>query len=185
VFAVVSLAILVLTIVVFSTALSATCEEVYEVAFYLLFAFEALLYGLTMWCGSLILKQMREEVKKQMSVIRPTESFDDTSAFATTDRYFIERRRQITLILVTYSLTMVLRVVWIVLNVVYSDDISCTLVQQAYIIDSDTVLGNFILAVNFVIDLLPHVLLPIAMYIIPAPRVSIKETSLDLKDGAY
>lgn len=174
VFATVTLFVVALTIVVFSTALSATCDEAYEVAFYLLFAFELLLYGLTMWCGILILRQMVVALRQQLSLMKPTESFEDSTVLGTSDRYFVERRRQITLILTTYSLTILLRLIWILLNEIYSDDLSCTLVEQVYIVDSDTILGNFIIVINFVIDLLPHVLLPIAMYVIPAHRISLK-----------
>lgn len=128
IFAIVTLAILVLTAVVFSTALSATCEKAYEIAFYLLFAFEIVLYGLTMWCGRLILLRMKEAERERLNLMKPSESFEESNAFATGDRYYTERKKQIGLILVTYTLTITLRIIWIVLNVVYSDDISCTLV---------------------------------------------------------
>jgi hypothetical protein len=76
--------------------------------------------------------------------------------------------------------------VWIILNVIYSKaNISCTLVEQASIINSSTLLGNFIIAINSLIELLPHILLPIAMYVIPAPRVSTQHSHVDLSEGAY
>jgi hypothetical protein len=61
IFAVVTLFVFVLTIVVFSTTLSANCDEVYKITFYLLFGFEIILYALTLWFGILILAEMRKQ----------------------------------------------------------------------------------------------------------------------------
>lgn len=102
--------------------------------------------------------------------MKPSESFED-SIWNQEDRYFRQRKLQIRLILISYSLSMLLRIIWIIMSALYSNDnISCTLVDQASILNSPTVLGNAIMTINSISDLIPHFLLPVALYVIPAPR---------------
>jgi hypothetical protein len=139
-----------------------------------------------MYYGNLILNQlMSNEQSLQINRLTPTESFSD-STLGGTDSYFKDRKRQIMLILFSYTLTIILRIIWLILNNVFFDDnISCSLIDQATVINSDTILGNLILAINSIIELLPHMLLPIALYIIPSPKIRIRSKNIDLEEGSY
>lgn len=117
--------------------------------------------------------------------MKPSESFED-SVWKQEDRYLRQRKLQIRLILISYSLTMLLRIIWTVLSELYSNDnISCTIIDQASILNSPNLLGNIIMMINSVGDLIPHFLLPIALYVIPAPRFIPQNTeslNLDVED---
>lgn len=117
--------------------------------------------------------------------MKPSESFED-SVWKQEDRYLRQRKLQIRLILISYSLTMLLRIIWTVLSELYSNDnISCTIIDQASILNSPTLLGNITMMINSVGDLIPHFLLPIALYVIPAPRFIPQNTeslNLDVED---
>ena len=136
-----------------------------------------------MFYGVKILRNIKAEQRNSLTTIKtPTESFEDSTFMG--DRYYRDRLRQITLILFSYSLTILLRIVWFILNGVYrNNQITCTLIDQATIINSNSFVGNLILSINSIIDLIPHILLPIALYVIPAPRLQINTETVDLETG--
>lgn len=50
--------ILTLIVIVFSNVLSASCDDTYQAAFYILLSFELAMYIVTCWFGVLILRHM-------------------------------------------------------------------------------------------------------------------------------
>lgn len=88
------------------------------------------------------------------------------------DQYIKQRKKQITIVIFSYSSTIILRILAIILNNIFSSKIKCTFIDNAFINGSDNFLGQSIIIINSIIELIPHILLPIAMYIIPATKNS-------------
>lgn len=56
--ALMTILILTLIVIVFSNVLSASCDDTYQAAFYILLSFELAMYIVTCWFGVLILRHM-------------------------------------------------------------------------------------------------------------------------------
>lgn len=77
------------------------------------------------------------------------------------------------MVLVTYIFSLVIRLVVSIVTIFMWDDFfDCTLIDNAFIITSDYAFGQVILTFAEINQLLPHVVIPIAMYVVPLQRMS-------------
>lgn len=73
----------------------------------------------------------------------------------------------------TYLVSMVIRaVVSVILVFMWDDFFTCSSIENVYIITSDYAFGQIVLIFSEINQLLPHVVIPIAMYVIPRSRLS-------------
>lgn len=74
------------------------------------------------------------------------------------------------MILIAYTLSVLLRVTWAVLYEIKSgESIQCVFIDNSiYALKPLDGLGEFIMVLNQVTQLVPHILLPVALYVIPA-----------------
>lgn len=134
-------------------------------SFYAFFALEVLFYIVTLVFGLLIRKEMKRGMKNKTQVKR---SF--SSELNEEDRFIKERRRQILLILLAYTVTISLRMVCIIMyEIQFSKSIECVYVEEvAHVLRSTNGLGQFVLILNQITQTIPHILLPIILYVIPS-----------------
>lgn len=92
----------------------------------------------------------------------------------TKDIYIKERKKQIYLVLSVFLLSLIFRTALSVTYTVQGEDfITCsTIDEQIVIITSDSVAGQIVLVIESFNELLPHIVIPIAMYIVPLRKRS-------------
>lgn len=92
----------------------------------------------------------------------------------TKDIYIRERKKQIYLVLSVFLLSLIFRTALSVTYTVQGQDfITCSLIDnQIIIITSDSVAGQIVLVIESFNELLPHIVIPIAMYIVPLRKMS-------------
>ena len=143
-FGAISLATFILIIFVFAGKLSADCGGQFMNSFYPFFAVEILFYIVTLVFGVLIWKQ----IKKGKNKLTPKGSFslEDSSG---EDRFIKERARQVLLILVAYSISVILRITWTILFKTEPSALKCIYADNsAFVLHSLNGMGNFILILN-------------------------------------
>jgi hypothetical protein len=105
------------------------------------------------------------------------------------DQYIRERKKQIKLVLAAYTLSLCLRAFILVFNLAADDDeFTCTDFESVKIITSDYAVGQIVLVIVEINQLIPHLIIPIALYVIPINKlrkttdVFLKETLIDFED---
>ena len=92
--------------------------------------------------------------------------------------------RQIKIVLSAYIISLFLRLSVSLVTLLFLDDLfTCTRIDGVSIITSDQPIGQVILVVSEFNQLLPHIVIPIAMYLIPLERLSRKNKSFHLNTG--
>lgn len=84
------------------------------------------------------------------------------------------------MVLSVYVISLVLRFFISMVTIFLWDTLfNCDQIDSVYILTSDTVSGQLVLIFSEVNQLLPHVVIPIAMYVVPLQRMrSTKEFTL-------
>lgn len=80
--------------------------------------------------------------------------------------------------LIAFSASLVLRGVVLIFSINWDSFIQCDFIEDVYIITSDQFIGQFILILIEINQLIPHLVIPIALYIIPVRK---RRLSVDLK----
>lgn len=103
------------------------------------------------------------------------------------DQYIRERKKQIKLVLGAYTISVFLRAFVLIFNLVADDDMfTCVDCESAKIITSDYFIGQFVLVIVEINQLIPHMVIPVALYVIPIKMlrrtsdINLQETLLDL-----
>ncbi len=79
------------------------------------------------------------------------------------------------MVLVTYIFSLIIRLIVSIVTIFMWDDFfDCSQVENAFIITSDYALGQVVLIFAEINQLLPHVVIPIAMYVVPLQKMSRK-----------
>lgn len=77
------------------------------------------------------------------------------------------------MVLIVYVASLVIRLLVSIFTIFMWDDLfDCSQVDGVYIITSDYASGQVILIFSEINQLLPHVVIPIAMYVIPLRRMT-------------
>jgi hypothetical protein len=79
-----------------------------------------------------------------------------------------------------FSLSLILRAVVLIFSINWDSFINCECVEEVYILTSDQFIGQFILVLIEINQLIPHLVIPIALFIIPVRK---RRLSVDLKLG--
>ena len=109
-FGIITLAIIILVVCVFAGELSATCFNEFMPSFYAFFSLEIVFYLVTLVFAFLIRKEVKKRLNNKTKIKR---SF--STELNEEDRFIKERIRQIWLILLAYTITIVLRITCIAL----------------------------------------------------------------------
>ncbi len=85
------------------------------------------------------------------------------------DQFTIERKKQVFTILAVYTMSLVIRVILLIVSIFIesSDLIKCQEMDGIYIITSDYFMGQFMLIMIEVNQLLPHIIIPLAVFMVP------------------
>lgn len=76
------------------------------------------------------------------------------------------------MVLLTYFISLLIRLITTVLTIfMWKKLFSCERIDNSSIITSDHVEGQVILVFQSINELLPHVVIPIAMYVIPLRKI--------------
>ncbi len=96
------------------------------------------------------------------------------------DQYIRERKKQIKLVLGAYTLSLFLRAFVLIFNLASPDDeFTCLDCESAKIITSDFWIGQFVLVIVEINQLIPHLVIPVALYVIPIKKLR-KTADIDL-----
>lgn len=72
--------------------------------------------------------------------------------------------------LIAYTISLILRGFVLIFNLAYGDYIDCTECEGIKIITSDYAIGEIVLVIIEINQLIPHLIIPIALYVIPVRR---------------
>lgn len=87
------------------------------------------------------------------------------------DQYVNERKKQIWLVLLAYTSSVILRGVILLMTSLLDDYFECSSCEGIYILTSDNAIGQFLLVLIELNQLIPHVVIPVALYVIPVKTV--------------
>ena len=97
------------------------------------------------------------------------------------DTYIKERKNQIKLVLGGYTISLVLRALVLGFNIDFDNYFTCTDFDGIYILTSDQFMGQLLLVLIEINQLIPHLIIPIAFFIIPVSRHS-NRNNVDLQE---
>lgn len=69
--------------------------------------------------------------------------------------------------LAAYTVSLILRGAILIFNIAFSDCFECNTYDDVKIITSDYLLGQIVLVIVEINQLIPHLVIPIALYVIP------------------
>ena len=92
------------------------------------------------------------------------------------DDYIVQRRKQLIVILTTFTISIFIRVLWFALSETINDAVSCVETQGLCILRGNNALGEVILCLGLSVPLVAPLLLPFALYVIPISRLSRNST---------
>ena len=169
-----ALSTVVIIILILSTVIAKDCDNNLIEASLAGFVTEFICYVPTMYFGFDIIKNLDRKDKEEM------ESSSDLSdsllqLSSIKDQYIQERKKQIKLVLSAFTISLFLRAVVLGFNFNSDDYFNCFDCEGVKIITSDLVIGQIILVLVELNQLIPHLVIPIALYVIPA-KLSRKTT---------
>jgi hypothetical protein len=149
------------------------------------FATEFVSYIPTLYFGVDIIRSITRKHEEEKA-----ESSKELFLFApVSDQYIKERKKQIKLVLAAYTLSLCLRAFVLIFNLTADDSMfTCVDCQSVKIITSDFWVGQFALVVVEINQLIPHLVIPIALYVIPIKKlrktldVNLEETLIEFED---
>lgn len=83
-----------------------------------------------------------------------------------------ERKKQIVIVLIAYSISLLLRGSILLLTYVLRDLFQCEECEGVYILTSDYGFGQFLLILIEINQLIPHIVIPVALYIVPFQKMN-------------
>lgn len=92
-----------------------------------------------------------------------------------------ERKKQIILVLSAYTLSLLLRGLVLIFNIDWSSYFVCIECDGIYILTSDQFWGQFLLVLIEINQLIPHLIIPIAMFVIPVGKLR-QNNKIDLQE---
>lgn len=95
------------------------------------------------------------------------------------DTYIRERKKQIRIVLVAYTVSLVLRLVVLLIDHFLKDYFECEEVEGVVIITSSSLFGQAVLCLIEINQLIPHVIIPVALYVVPLQK-SLTSSQLSL-----
>lgn len=85
------------------------------------------------------------------------------------DQFTIERKKQIYAVMIIYGLSLLIRTFLLIISISIEDSdlVQCENVEGIMIITSDYFLGQLVLILIEINQLLPHIIIPIAIFVVP------------------
>lgn len=111
-------------------------------------------------------------VRKKSSTTETMLSACIDSRKSLSDQFITDRKKQITAVISFYTLSLVIRTFLLFVSIFIEDSdlIQCQNLEDTVIITSDYFLGQFVLVLIEINQLLPHLVIPLAIFIIPMRR---------------
>lgn len=173
----VSVVAVVIIILILTSVIAKDCDNNMMEVSIAGFATELVSYAPTLYFGWDILKSISYKQQEQKDELRL--STDHMLFKPVSDQYAKERKKQIQLVLAAYTLSLLLRGTVLGFNFNWDDYFTCTDFEGVYIVTSDRFIGQAMLVLIEINQLLPHLIIPVALYIIPVKRSS-KSSDLHL-----
>lgn len=97
--------------------------------------------------------------------------------------YFQERMKQIRIVLFAYIISLFVRFILSILTIFFLNKLfKCVRIENVSIITSVSGFGQALLVIGEINQLLPHIVIPIAMYLIPLRKLGRSNKSFHLNE---
>lgn len=177
-----AIALVVFVILIMSSVVAKDCDNDLREASIAGFATEFASYIPTLYFGVDIIKSITRKHEEEKA-----ESSKELFLFApVSDQYIRERKKQIKLVLGAYTISLFLRAFVLTFNLAADDNMfTCVDCESVKIITSDYFIGQFVLIIVEVNQLIPHLVIPVALYVIPFKKlrrtsdINLQETLID------
>ena len=173
-----------LIILIMAAVIAKDCDNDLKEASIAGFATEFLSYIPTLYFGMDIIRSITKKHEEEKA-----HSANELFLFApVSDQYIKERKKQIKLVLAAYTVSLVLRASILGFNIAFSECFECNTYDDVKIITSDYPLGQVVLVIVEINQLIPHLVIPIALYVIPiksnrrSTEVFLEETLIEDDD---
>lgn len=167
----------VLIVLIMASVIAKDCDNDLKEASITGFATEFVSYIPTLYFGIDIIRSITRKHEEEKA-----SSANELFLFApVSDQYIKERKKQIKLVLVAYTASLLLRAFILVFNMAFSECFECNTYDDVKIITSDYPLGQVVLVIVEINQLIPHLVIPVALYVIPV-RSNRSSTEVFLQD---
>lgn len=159
--------LIVLIFLVAIKVITRTCDRNLVTVSLITLSFEILSYIPVVYNGKQILAFL--SVQKQSTLTETILSKQIENKNTLSDQFTIERRKQVFTVLAIYTVSLVIRVMLLLVAVFIEDTdlVQCQELDGIFIVTSDYVLGQIVLISIEINQLLPHLIIPLAVFIVP------------------
>ena len=175
---------LIVIILVMTAVIERSCDNNLLEGSLACLATELVSYIPTMYFGMDILRNIDKS-----NQIESSESTESGVMETITDSYIRERKKQIKLVLSAFTISLLLRAIILIFNINFDDYFICSECEGVFILTSDQAMGQFLLVLIEINQLIPHIIIPIALFVIPVGRQSsgrriiLEQTLLEDEEG--
>lgn len=135
--------------------------------------FEVISFIPTVFYGRKVLNEIvKSETRSKLEELENNRETGSSIKQFTPELYYKEKVKQIKIVLTAYVISLFLRVMVSLSTFLFNDYLfECDRVDGVSIITSEKPIGQIVLVISEFNQLLPHIVIPIAMYLVPFRRL--------------